>query len=272
MEKTKIDWAESSWNPVSGCLHKCQYCYARSMANRFGLAFAPSIGDPGFDGCKWDSIAGMDTMLELYSPFYKYGRMQPYPMAFYPTFHRYRLDEYKKKSGRIIFVCSMADLFGSWVPDQWIADVMAACAAAPQHQYLFLTKNPSRLFQIEMKGNLLQSPNFWYGTSTTGEPHPYLFQSRALYNAFFSIEPLLKPISHWDGAIESIRDKRIKWVIIGAETGNRKGKVIPEKPWIDDIVLECRTANIPIFMKESLRVLMGSQFVQEWPEQMLKNK
>ena len=35
MEKTKIDWCDSSWNPVTGCLHSCKYCYARSIANRF---------------------------------------------------------------------------------------------------------------------------------------------------------------------------------------------------------------------------------------------
>ena len=55
------------------------------------------------------------------------------------------------------------------------------------------------------------------------------------------------------------------WVIIGAETGNRKGKVIPEKSWIDDIATECQNYNVPIFMKESLRSLMGTDFVQQYP-------
>lgn len=32
---TKIDWCDSSWNPVTGCLHDCEYCYARGIANRF---------------------------------------------------------------------------------------------------------------------------------------------------------------------------------------------------------------------------------------------
>jgi protein gp37 len=42
----------------------------------------------------------------------------------------------------------MADLFGEWVPDEWIKEVFRACEEAPQHRYLFLTKNPERLNQI----------------------------------------------------------------------------------------------------------------------------
>lgn len=34
--KTKIDWADSTWNPVTGCRHSCEYCYARKIAERFG--------------------------------------------------------------------------------------------------------------------------------------------------------------------------------------------------------------------------------------------
>lgn len=30
--KTKIDWCDSTWNPVTGCLHGCAYCYARKIA------------------------------------------------------------------------------------------------------------------------------------------------------------------------------------------------------------------------------------------------
>lgn len=35
MNKTKIDWADMTWNPVTGCLHGCEYCYARKIAERF---------------------------------------------------------------------------------------------------------------------------------------------------------------------------------------------------------------------------------------------
>ena len=58
---------------------------------------------------------------------------------------------------------------------------------------------------------------------------------------------------------------RTDWVIVGAETGNRKNKVIPKKEWIMEILDECRERGKPIFMKESLREIMGTDFVQEFP-------
>jgi hypothetical protein len=52
---------------------------------------------------------------------------------------------------------------------------------------------------------------------------------------------------------------------VGAETGNRKNKVIPEKGWIMELAEECDKRKKPIFMKESLRALMGDDFRQEFP-------
>ena len=52
-------------------------------------------------------------------------------------------------------------------------------------------------------------------------------------------------------------------IIIGAETGNRKGKVIPQKQWIDDIVKQADERKVKVFMKESLRQLMGKDFRQD---------
>ena len=55
------------------------------------------------------------------------------------------------------------------------------------------------------------------------------------------------------------------WVIIGAETGNRKGKVKPEKKWIMKIADMCQMSSVPVFMKDSLREIAGSDFRQEFP-------
>ena len=36
MNKTKIEWCDATWNPVVGCKHGCDYCYAKRIAARFG--------------------------------------------------------------------------------------------------------------------------------------------------------------------------------------------------------------------------------------------
>lgn len=48
MNKTKIDWATMSWNPVTGCRHGCPYCYARRTAHRFDAGCVDP--DPLADG------------------------------------------------------------------------------------------------------------------------------------------------------------------------------------------------------------------------------
>lgn len=134
--KTKIDWCDATWNPVIGCLHGCEYCYARRIAERFGGVTPSEYGKTQV----LDS-PGLTTA----------GKPTPYPFGFLPTFHRYKLGEllkWKKPRTITIFVCSMADLFGDWVPDEWIQQVFKACDVALQHRYLFLTKNPGRYRQI----------------------------------------------------------------------------------------------------------------------------
>lgn len=174
------------------------------------------------------------------------------------TFHRYRLDEPRRwKKQRTIFVCSMADLFGDWVPDKWIEEVFKACEAAPQHQYLFLTKNPARYRELRNAGKLPIKVNFWYGTTVTLPEQPYFYSE--YHNCFLSIEP----IHAYFG--EECIEHAVDWIIIGAETGNRKGKVIPQKSWIEDIAGYGHASCTPIFMKNSLLELMGSEFEQMCP-------
>lgn len=270
MKKTKIDWADSTWNPVTGCLHGCEYCYARRIAERFGGCEAKEKIGGGYG--EWTSPFG-DEMLVLDEPTHKelienvgYYDVEPtvricdiapYPNFFKPTFHRYKLDEPQHwKKPRNIFVCSMADLFGDWVPDEWIREVFEACDKAPQHRYLFLTKNPGRYNQVLDE---YTPQNMWFGWSQEGPMGgKTVFSSHHSVNTFVSIEPLHHPFKEF-----YIRG--IDWAIVGAETGKRKGKIIPEKKWVDDIAAACREAGVPIFMKESLREIMGDCFRQEFP-------
>ncbi len=234
MNKTKIEWCDSTWNPVTGCLHGCEYCYAKRIAIRFGGM-------------------GVTVPRVQNEPYIINGRVIPYPFGFTPTFHRYRLDEPQKwKKPRTIFVCSMADLFGDWVPDEWIEEVFKACEKAPQHRYLFLTKNPRRYVELAKKGKLPERANIWYGsTATSSDKQLYLSSNR---NTFLNIEPILK-----DFGTNIKFYKLFDWVIIGAETGNRRYKVIPEKEWIGNICKAANESRIPVFMKDSLIPIVGEE-------------
>ena len=259
MNKTKIEWCDSTWNPVTGCLHGCPYCYARKIANRFGMP-------------QYDNDCHVYTgKVKSYSDAVHTG---PYPWGFAPTFHKYRLDEPARKTkGQNIFVCSMADLFGDWVPDEWIMEVWEACTKADWHNYLFLTKNPKRFKEI-YRSELDYRCYMWFGTTVTDEDS-YINRGCELYQAtgsnykghakrFLSIEPLHGKISDW--TLHSTI-YLIDWVIIGVETGNRKDKIIPKEQWILSIVEQCRQANIPVFMKDSLISIMSEKnMLREFPE------
>ncbi len=279
MDKTKIDWADASWNPVTGCMHGCEYCYARRIAERFGgcwrldlppdTSWRGNVGERKLMGDYARHNDGKCHVLDepeiecaVFDPPSGYrGKVKPYPYYFSPTFHRYRLGEPQSwKKPRNIFVCSMADLFGDWVPDEWIEQVFEACEAAPQHKYMFLTKNGKRYLELARKGIMPDADNFWYGCSVTRPDAPFFFSNKC--KTFASIEPILEPFD-WVPGLKHIGLP--DWIIVGAETGNRKNKVRPEKDWLGGIVNGCAEHNIPLFMKESLRELMGTDFRQEFP-------
>ena len=271
-QNTKIDWCDATWNPVTGCYHRCEYCYARRIAERFGCATIAIYDEDGYvvDGFVTCADGTCHEMEHPYEDCGK-GRIAPYPYEFDPTFHRYKLDEPQHwKKPRTIFVCSMADLFGEWVPDEWIEQVFKACEAAPQHRYMFLTKNPARFKQLRKNGVTLPN-DCWIGTSGTRDAEQAdQYTGRTGYLSenwdttaqwFVSVEPILERMSR--GSIENLT--AMNWVIVGAETGRRNERVIPEKKWIDEIAEECKRCGTPIFMKESLRGLMGADFRQEFP-------
>lgn len=126
MNNTKIEWATKTWNPVTGCNRGCPYCYAKGIARRFG-------GQVG-----GRSIKANPMLHDIHKPFAVIRKNRkiikaPFPFDFEPTFHRYRLDEpLQKKKPQNIFVSSMGDLFGPWIPDEWIQAVFNACKQATQ--------------------------------------------------------------------------------------------------------------------------------------------
>lgn len=234
MNKTKIEWCDMTWNPVTGCQHGCEYCYARKIAQRFG------------------GHAETGERHVIVSREGAAHKAVPFPFGFDPTFYHYRLKEPQTiKKPQTIFVCSMADLFGEWVPDEWIERVFQACEKAPWHRYLFLTKNPQRLCSLANTDKLPKNKNFWYG-STLDNASALRYPGRFRDNTFVSIEPLTEFMNVGLGSFGSA-----KWVIIGAETGSRKGKVTPQKEWVDNICEAAAMLNRAVFMKDSLIPIVG---------------
>lgn len=314
MNKSGIEWTDYSWNPITGCLHGCQYCYARKMTARFS-------GDTRRNKTKkdkftYDSVTGF---YHLDKPFTSdTGGILAYPFGFKPTFHEYRMDwPGKIKNGANIFVGAMADIFGEWVRDELIHKIFDSCGEAPQHKYLFLTKYPERYnavidsYSSENRGLLQLFDNMWFGTTITCNEDLNRIENLDDFDEghrFLSIEPLLEDIDlkiektrcpkcnsisiyetnsftsgglhpyncdgcgEWEGYQSELRPC-IEWIIIGAETGNRKDKVTPEWEWIKKIVFMADNEGIPVFMKDSLIQIVGEKNMRrEFPEKLKKHK
>lgn len=208
MNKTKIEWTDFTWNPVTGCKHGCEYCYARRIAARFKQSFEPTI-------------------------------------------HWNRLDAPSKVKKRSrVFVCSMSDLFGAWIPERWIFDVMKAVIKAPQHTYQFLTKNPSRVKFYKFPHSA------WVGATATSHRTLVLSCEDLTWITdsvrFISVEPMLEPIRYTPGAGENLN-----LIIIGAKTG--PGGFVPPREWIDNLTNDAIKHGVKVFHKDNLMLPEGDR-------------
>jgi protein gp37 len=212
-----------------------------------------------------------DKAVEVLEKPYEFeGKVEPYPFGFLPTFHQYRIHDLESiKEPQRIFVCSMADLFGAWVPFWIIESILEACRRSPQHKYLFLTKNPRAYGELLDEGIIkAEDKNFWLGTTATVMPS--MVHWNKVLPTFISCEPIMGPWPDADYCEGFTRNMFPKWVILGAETGNRKNKVVPKKDWIEDIVKKCRIIGAKVFMKDSLIPIVGEEnMIREFPEDLI---
>jgi protein gp37 len=156
------------------------------------------------------------------------------------TYYPERLKQLKIKKAVSIFLDSMSD-YEYW-SDEACAGLLEAINNNPQHNYILLTKGKVT-FASGYK-------NIFNGLSVDTQKqfdnnYGYCFD-------FLSIEPILEPIN-----ISAV--KYLKQIIIGAETGNRKGKIIPKKEWIDSLCEQADECGIKVFMKDSLIPIVGEE-------------
>jgi protein gp37 len=213
-DSTSIEWAQWSWNPITGCKHDCPYCYARDIANRFyKQKFEPSIYPTRFNAPKNTSVPDKADQ----------------DVAF-----------------RNVFTGSMADIFGRWVPDEWVHRVIGVVKECPQWNFLFLTKFPQRVHEYEKK---LPS-NAWMGTTVDCQDRvanaEKAFAKMSGGTKWLSIEPMLTPL----------RFERLDlfdWVVIGgASPSAQTPKWTPPFDWISDLHQQARDAGCKVYHKDNL--------------------
>ena len=211
MRNSKIEWTESTWNPVTGCTKLsagCVNCYAERMARRLH-----AMGQPN------------------------------YRNRFTVTCHEHVVEQpLTWKTPRTIFVNSMSDLFHEDVPESFIAAVFSVMKQAHWHRFQVLTKRDERL--AELARRLEWPENIWMGVTVENKKVKYRISSlRGVPAAvrFLSIEPLLESLGR-------INLKGIKWVIVGGESG--PGAREMRKAWVDEIKRHCDAARVPFFFKQ----------------------
>jgi len=209
--KSKIEWTQSTWNPITGCTKVspgCKHCYAERMAKRLQAMGKPAYQN-GFQ------VAVHEELFE-------------YPLQW--------------KSPRLIFVNSMSDLFHERVPDDIILRLFDVMNRASWHTFQVLTKRADRLSQISP--SIQWTDNIWAGVSV--ENFDYLHRIECLRSTeakvkFLSLEPLLGPLSN-------LNLTGIDWVIVGGESGPGARKMEPA--WATEIRDACIQQEVPFFFKQ----------------------
>lgn len=222
MAQSSIEWTEATWNPVVGCTvlsPGCTNCYAMRMARRLEAMGQPKyIGTTRLSGgrAKWNGVIRTDEeALKIPATW---------------------------KTGRMIFVNSMADLFHEKVPVAFIKRVFDAMAQTPQHTYQILTKRAERLETLS--GELGWTRNIWMGVSV--ESAEYLWRIDHLRRTpaaikFLSLEPLLGPLENMDL-------RGVDWAIAGGESGPGARAMQPE--WVRSIRDQCISENVAFHFKQ----------------------
>jgi protein gp37 len=179
----------------------------------------------------------------------------PTDEPFKPTLHDDKLVSIFPSKPSKIFVCSMGDLFADDIPIEWINDVLRRIKYNRKHTFIFLTKNPTRYGEFDFPKNA------WIGYSSTGNLYHKWDIKHQDNIKFVSLEPMTESMHANLGGYAQRID--FQWLIIGAETGNRKGKYIASGDMIRTTIAFARKVGIKLFVKISLEEYFGEMRVDE---------
>jgi len=233
-----------TWNPIGGCFHACQWempdgsianCYAEDVAERVAGTAYPH----GFEHHYWKPGI-LDAPLKI------------------------------KRGGRV-FVGSMADVFGHWVPAEQIGTVLGICTAAQQHTFQFLTKNPVRAAKFNLPGNVWlgasSPPDFMWGKALSYQQKAALLERTLSTLAeakatvkWMSFEPYS---NHWAWMIRRFSGV-LQWAVIGAAS-NGKQYYAPDEEHVRALVEELDAQGVKVFFKGNMKSLPWA--ARNWREE-----
>lgn len=233
MQKTKIQWTESTINPTMGCSivsPGCEHCYAMRQAYRL-----EKMGQGGYKGLTKKLKSGKIVWTGKIS--LDISKL---------------LKAVKTKKPTMFFINSMSDLFHKDIPFNFIDDVYEIIGYAKEHTFQILTKRPDRALEYYNWTNIFKAwgewKHIWLGTSvenqaTADERIPFLLRTPAAVR-WLSIEPLLGPIYK----ARYFELKTLDWVVVGCESGPKRRECKVE--WVKSIVEQCKQDQIPVFVKQ----------------------
>ena len=258
-----IEWSKWSWNILTGCLHKCDYCYAYRMAQRF----YPSNPEDG----KEDYFTYRDKEERIVSgdkfrPIFYENRLEAPKYTKIPP--KYKDDPAYKR----VFVGSMTDIFGKWVSSDLIKKIFDKCVEYPAWTYIFLTKNPKRYAEFDIPSNC------WLGCTvdvsgrekSAIEAFTEVKKKNPNVVTFVSCEPLRSELN-----FEHL--KPVDWVIIGGfsngssiishhhsdepetdvEAFNKVTETVVREPkweWVEKLLAQARRCGCKVYFKPNLKV------------------
>lgn len=263
--KSKIEWTQTSWNPLVGCTkvsEGCRNCYAIRFSHRMSTTVPSYFGITKKINGKpeWSDKIRVDR-----------NKLR-WPLTW--------------KRARMIFVNSMSDMFHERVDDLDIAEIFAIMATESRHTFQILTKRPQRMAKLltdetfkksvttylhnwgySLKlDNVWPLRNVWVGASVENEKSaiervPYLLMTPAAIR-WISAEPLLGRITKCSLGIKL---RGIQWIVAGGETGPNARPAYPD--WFRALRDLCVSSGVPFFFKqwgewgtvENLKVYKNSQ-------------